>query len=489
MRRHRNATVLAAVVALALPVSASAVECSNALNGSGFAPNASGFRAIPQSPLGSATPIARASDFGASLILAELGKGALSYVGTQAAGWLFRQIGIEPSTGSAEVSAQLTRIRAEITQTNERLVSLAGSVDELKEVASAANYSNLVAQALPIIAKIKHVEKEILLLRTLTPAQRKTHAREILLYICNNLLDKQTELNERIVGNAPNADNIITGASKAARDSAPFFGQHQSMAARRAVEYYILYETLLLQLRVEWWHAIGKPGSYVKAQVDDVTEQVRHQRSLIKHDLNWNVHGGETHGQFIDKRNPTLVWWKVLFQDTGGLLAPILGDGTGSYRHYFKFYYDRAMSGDRTLMGVHPFYPEHAKADGRDPDGHTVLPLTVYPSKTVVARWHLGHHWRVPTQAEFEALIKGWSGASPAEWLARQTKPNIAVSLRMWDSNNGRPGTGFKREFYTSNSTNSGFSLENGQGVGQVTSFRAGLMLVRDVPSNHYWYP
>src|SRR5262249_6154835 len=156
----------------------------------------------------------------------------------------------------------------QVADNKQRIVDLGTSVNELQGVTSQAAFSGLVHQALPIVTKIKHVEHELTLLQPLTAHERKAHARTILLYICNNLLDKQVELDERIVGVGTGADNIITSSSKAARDEAPFFTQHQSAAARRAFEYYELYEAILLQYRVEWWHAIGEPGAYVQHQVD-----------------------------------------------------------------------------------------------------------------------------------------------------------------------------------------------------------------------------
>jgi hypothetical protein len=438
------------------------------------------------------------------VIIQELAKGALQAGGSLAAGYVFEQIGL----GTPDYSAQLSRLENEIRAANIRLDQLAGSVSELQGVVSQSGYSNLVGQAVPIISKIKYAQGELALLSTETNAGRKRGARAILDYVCTNLLDKQTELGERLVGTAPTADNLITSSSKAARDSVRYWTDAQSSQVRQVLAYYVEYEALLLQLRVEWWHAIGASRNYVVAQIDKVKRDVQTQDSLLKPDIARPKAGWER-GQhyFVDVKHPGLVWWPVRVYDVLPAYKP-------DHVTFLEQQAGRYFGGSWDSLGLQPFnvydftnygflnqyrggwrFGVHKPGENPFSEGvYGVGVLTAAPDRRPDSPLNDGFEWAPPTLSEVQSLIGGWQASgSPLAYLRAGAKPPLGYSLSRYQW--GTTVTGQEVIWARTDGACCHFKvidLRNGSVTDEINPNSreaiAGLFAVRPADPRGYWY-
>jgi hypothetical protein len=484
--------------------------CSDSLNTS----QAFGIKTALAHRSASFSSHARASSIVAGItgtaIITELAKGAVGGAGAQLYGYAMEQLGL----GAPNYGAKLDRLESEIRAANKRLDELQASVSELQGVTSQASFSNLVGQALPIISMIKYTQSEIGLLPTETPTGQKREARRILTYICTNLLDKQTELGDRLVGTAPTADNLITASSKAARDSVRYWTEHQSETVRRVASYYIEYEALLLQLRVEWWHAIGASNTYTVAQIDKVKTLVEKQQSLLKPDIERPT-GSWERGQhyFVDVKNPGLVWWPIRVSDALPAYSP---QNVASLEQLVT----TNFGGSWDKMGLQPFRISDFSSlnlDSRDPQtgvykhgwrfvirkpgernpdgfygsGRWVQDAPWGRPGSIASPANDGFEWAPATFGEVHALIAGWTG-SPLAYLRANSKPFFSYSLGWYDWN--KTSAGNEVIWTRADGACCDYrlvDLRNGNTTGPVPygfTGTAGLFAVRPANSRGYWY-
>lgn len=426
--------------------SAQASVCTEDLNGSKAFGAADTRATTTMSPLAirhgifsGVTPLA---------IVTELAKGVLGAIGAQGYGWVLEQVG----AGAPDYQAQLERMEQELRAVNTKLDELRNSVSELQGVTSQAAFSNLAGQAITIISKIKFVHDELGKLRLESKTRQKRGARTILVYICEHLLDKQTELNDRLVGTAPNADNLITSSSKAARDSVRYWTEAQSRQVRRVFEYYADYEALLLQLRVEWWHAIGSSKEYVGAQINDVKRQIETQQGLLKPDIALpNAPWNRGQHYFVDVRHPGLVWWPVRVND---VLPAYSAANTSMLEQWVK----RDFGGSWDKLGLQPFHIRDFGYFGRQ--GGSIFRMFIGPRNVreedgiygvgrgnfdSLVRSQLdkndGFEWKLATFDELQALISSWQG-SPLEYLRAGAKPRFEFNFNWYDWGKVAPQSG-----------------------------------------------
>ncbi|MCW2991218.1 MAG: hypothetical protein JWM73_1812, partial [Solirubrobacterales bacterium] len=361
---------------------------------------------------------------------------------------------------------QLKAVTDQITKVNERLAVLTASVDQLKQAASQAAYSDLVNQAVPILASIKDAEREISLMASIrTAAGKKAQARTVLLYICSKLLDKQTELNERLVGTGAGADNIITASNKALHDKTALWTEHQAAQLRQILEFYTLAEAQLLQLRVEWWHAIAKDPAYVKAQIAHVQTQIAHQHSLVK--------PGPGYERFVDPRQPGLVWYPLTVADAYGHFDPDTRAEVEAAA--------RANGGSYAKLGLVSFSWLRTRdytASSRGTFYHWPTRRSVYDSTGYFTR---AASYRAPSPEEVATLF---SGAAPnaAAWLRAQgfTQPLGAYA---------GPSRGLHAEVIWTSHFKTAFNLTNNTlRFNEWDGAPWGVIGVRSEPASTWWY-
>ena len=489
------------VLAIAAPAQAS--SCTSSLDASTAFGHTKTLRAAPAA----AAPRARAAfipGITGTVVIQELAKGVLGAVGAQGYGLVMQQLGL----GAPDYTSKLEKLERELTALQTRLNQLSASVAELQGITSQAAYSNLVAQATPIISSIRYVVDEIRLLPTENRYGQLREARSILLYICSHLLDKQIELNDRIVGTAPTADSIITASSRAARDSVRYWTQHQSTTVRRVLEYYIEYEALLLQLRVEWWNAIGSSKDYKLAQISRVEQDVRTQHGLLKPDIE-RPHAAWERSQhyFVDTKNPSLVWWPVRVYDVLPVYHAdhfaelekrkaaknVTWDQFGLNAFSFKDFphygfLNNYAGGVRFLVRRQGFTrPEGLYGVGRNP-GEQYLQF-----RDADLQKNDRFEWRLPSFSEMNALLNGWTG-SPGEYLRSNAKPRMTAIVGWYDWNSNSAGTS-PVVWTRADGPCCAYrlwDLNNGNTSGSVNTsgpnLYAGLIAVRAARSGGYWY-
>lgn len=488
MPSPRRLLIVPPVVAAVLGMAAAtaSASCAGALDTSHAFGTGSATRSAPVAPVAHSAQAALVATT-ATTILAELAKGAVSAVGGAGAGSVLTQIGLNPTAiALAGLSEQLTAV-------NGKLNELAGSVQEIKAASAQSHYSDLVTQALPIVTDIKYVDGEIRSLKDLTGANRKRHTRYILEYICGNLLDKQVQLNERLVGTGTGADTIIVASSRAAKNAQLLWTQHQSNAMRNILDYYSLYEALLLQFRTEWWNAIGMDRSYVRTQIANVKAQVDHQYTLLKPDVDPNGHG-----RFVDTRNPGLLWWPISMKDS-------LPAYSATEQAEIRTILNRDYGGDWNKMGLQLFRGSgHSIIDnicassltGRGAFGGSCL--WFYPINLSPGGYYIGDlsqrsgatsGFRPPTVAEVQSLIHGWTG-SPISWLPKQANPPLKMALSAWYGlHEYRQGKGLHAPVTWTNQYKVAVNLENGSvRHNEWDQAPWGVYAVAQTDARGYWY-
>jgi hypothetical protein len=467
--------------------SAQASTCVQDLNSS----NAFGNGTAAADVAAAAVPragVAVADEITGKTIIVQLLKGAIGAVGSKPTGYLLEKLGL----GAPDYRSQLNEVLAELKTVKTRLDDLQRFVLELQRSNSQGHFSTLVNLAIPVISKVEHVYNEIGLLPTETYAGQKRNSRSILDYICTNLLDKQEELNLRLVGTAPTADNLITSSSKAARDSVRYWTNAQSRAVRNVLDYYVDYEALLLQLRVEWWHAIGASKTYIVAQIEKVDKEVNEQTSLLKPEIA-RPYGFYDFGQhyFVDVKHPGLVWWPIRVRD-------VWKSYSAQHQAELDFLVQRDFGGSWDKLGLQPFnfhqfvnytgvyggWRFYIGKPGEPRDG-------IYGTITAEST-NDAHEWAVPTFAQVEELISGWQG-SPLSYLKANSNPSFSYSLGWYDwgknsagneviwTQGATPCCGYRLVDLRNGATSGIFASDN------RTAF-AGVFVVRPADPGGYWY-
>lgn len=450
-----------ACFALVLAAPAQAASCSARLDAHGV--YAAGAR--PVVPRQAAAPVATSAAAGAltQSILTELARGALRATGSHATGHLLSSIGLKNATAD-----QLDRMTRQIAELEERLVALGASIDELKRDHAQSAFTNLVTQALPIVSAIKHVKHEIKALDKIpTAAGKQAHGREILEYICENLLDKQTELNERIVGTGTGADNIITSSSKLMKYSTRLWTEHNTQVLRQILQYYTMLEAFLLELRVEWWHATGKEPSYIQHQIEHVQRQVDNQLSLLK--------PGPGYRHWVDTKHPQVVWWPLRMSDAWGVWQKFRASELSPHLS--------RVNGDKDKLGLVSWAWKDVEAHQSGGGNRNYL----WPLRR---RWDYlysdtlfsgAHGYRPPSPDEVTTLFRDAS-PNPLAWLRAQ---GIDWPLGAFAWNGGQ----LHKEVIWTSQVRTSFDLHTGRlRFNEWNAAPWGVIAVRNVPLHTYWY-
>jgi hypothetical protein len=502
MRKFAAALVCAGALVGVLSGTALASTCAQDLNSSKAYGNggAASDQPVALAPRFDFAPVPAAQIAGTpgtlsgSLIVDQLLKGAISAVGSKATGYALEKLGL----GAPDYRAQLDTLESELRAANTRLNELQRFVFELQKSGSEAGYSNLVNQAVPIIKDVKYVHDEIELLPSETPAGQKRLGRSILDYVCEHLLSTQTELNLRLVGTAPNANNLITSSSKAARDSVRYWTDAQTRAVRDVLAYYVDYEGLLLQLRVEWWHAIGSSKEYIVAQIEKVKKEIEEQEKLLKPGIA-RPYGYYDVGQhyFVDVKHPGLVWWPIRVRD-------MLSTYSQPHRAELERFVQQDFGGNWNHLGLQPFRQTWLTTNLANQRG--ALRLYVgKPGDAYADEWYAhpkpapydqpsddAHRWYMPSFQQGLELISGWTG-SPLAYLKANSNPAFDYSLGRYEWGKNSAGN----EVIWTQATDSPYSgfrlidLRNGATSGvfdYYSSAVAAVFAVRPADPGGYWY-
>ncbi|MGB9111768.1 MAG: hypothetical protein WCF24_03465, partial [Acidimicrobiales bacterium] len=228
----------------------------------------------------------------ATFILKSLAEGALQYVGGQSMGWVMQAFGFGDSTSIAlaQIQQQLAQISAQITALQA----------QLSQVAQEVQQGNCDSYSKDASVIISDTETGAMMLQTLasTPRDavatngrplREVRAEELKNYIRDHLLGKPLVLHNLLVG-LGGGQGLITACGKAIiSKTAPFIVPRQTKGVRDLVAWYQDEEISLLDLVVEYWHAIGENGATIAQAVANETTWQAQENAKLKPDLNSGV--------------------------------------------------------------------------------------------------------------------------------------------------------------------------------------------------------
>jgi hypothetical protein len=378
-------------------------------------------------------------------LASSLGAGAASYVGGAAAGWLLAQFGLGDGLGPdlAQIQQQLQQIADDLTTIKSQLNQVAAAVVQ-------GTYSQLAADAAPILGEIDYAEGQLSLLANLPPGahpadfsggcadppsddERAIVTCNLIQYIRTNLVGQDAVLNKVLVQPAPGADSILVAASKAVRAATTtFFDPDTSAEVESVQSYYSAYEADLLDLLVEYDHTLGSAGAdEAQLQVQQMaaagTGYAAQQQAVMKPPVLPN--------EVIDLRSG-LVW-------------------------------------QQQALGIGPAYAYDAPSCNGDAG---------IPSP-----------WSLPASGQLDALFSGWSG-SPEAWLEANAGMGFATAAATLAGSYGGDGCAvWSTDFDPGDgsfvavgvcATNGGQHFEEGDAVGTAL----GLVFRPLTSGESYWY-
>lgn len=268
MRRTRHAlAVCSATIAAALAVA-------------GGVPAASG----------GATPKAHAAN-AAATIAVEFAKAGAPYLVDKLkageAGSTGESIGnfIGPFVASGE-GAKLDQIRAEIAGLKLGIDDARAKLNSIAAHVTQSQYSTAALHASTVLGAIDKAQKELNNL-ALAPTEndRIVHADNLFAQLGphGNLHSAQETLHKQLTTPATGADGILIAANKAAKErSNPFFTRSLAVTQREVFKYYSMYQSVLLTLRVNYWHHRKLDHTTIERELHAFDRELSAQRDLLK---------------------------------------------------------------------------------------------------------------------------------------------------------------------------------------------------------------
>ena len=317
--------------------------------------------AIPRARA-SVSPRARASDDGfnpVATVFEQLLANALTKPDYAVLGWLadlFGLHGLFDNTG-------LTKIQQQLDQIEQHLVTVQAEIEQ-------NSFDALVAGTAKTVGDIASAEYDLSFLAHMssTDPTRMGFTGKLLDKIYNSgLLEAPSVLNAQLAPSAPGAEGVLVTASKAVVSKGRFFTSKSSAAVRAVYDYFAGQQAQLAILLTEYWHAepTDYSGTYVKGELANLQTTVEVTQAK---DLKPSVPAGTV----IDTH--TLKMWT---QDYS-VNPPIYGTFWPAHVS------DPAWIGPRSISGT-PF-----------------------------------SDWMLPTTEDYDALVKGWQGKSPVDWLEQE---------------------------------------------------------------------
>jgi hypothetical protein len=380
-----------------------------------------------------------------SSLASTLGDQAVSYASGAAAGWLLDQFGLGDGIGSdlAEIQQQLQQLADDLTTIKSQLNQVAAAVVQ-------GSYSQLAADAAPILGQIDYAEGQLSLLANLPPGahpadfsggcanppaddERAIIACDLVQYVRTNLVGQDAVLNKLLVQPAPGADSILVAASKAVRaNTATFFDSDTSAEVESVQSYYSAYEAELLDLLVEYDHTLGSAdGDEAQLAVQQMaapgTGYAAQQQAQMKPPVPTS--------QTIDLRT-NLVW-------------------------------------QQQALAIGPGYAYDAPSF----NGDAGIPAP----------------WSLPSSAQLDALLSGWS-TSPEAWLTTSAGMSFTAATATLGGDFGGDACGiWTTDFDAGDGSftlvgacpaNGGQHFENGDAIGSALA-----LVYRSLTADEsYWY-
>ena len=201
--------------------------------------------------------------FGAT-IATELGKGAASYIGGQLMGWGLKEAGIGFEDATQE---QLNKMNEKLDQISRQLSDLEDKLDDVVSQISKqildSEYNTRVGQMSDFIGHITSIRDE--LNRFINnpvknnPELLEKSRQEIISNIKNHLISNENLIHNQLIG-VGSQESLIKVFSRAVKLNHRFVTSKDSEKVTTMYEYFEAVQTSMLELMVEYYHAIGEGG-------------------------------------------------------------------------------------------------------------------------------------------------------------------------------------------------------------------------------------
>jgi hypothetical protein len=222
---------------------------------------------------------------GAAYLVGHLKDGALGEHGATVGNLLGPFVEDGNAADIAAIRQEIDGLKLAIVEVHAHLNTVAGHVVQ-------AQYSHAALEAAKVTGAIDKAQKELAHLAHATTAHdRKLHADHLIAQLGphGDLYSAQEVLHKQLTVPAPGADGLLIAANKAARGKAhPFFTHQLSLSQREVYKYYAMYEAVLLQLRLNYWHYKGYSSAAIHRELKAFDGELASQSALVK---TW-VHDG-----------------------------------------------------------------------------------------------------------------------------------------------------------------------------------------------------
>ncbi|HEV7773498.1 MAG TPA: hypothetical protein VGO48_09470 [Conexibacter sp.] len=216
---------------------------------------------------------------GAGYLVGHLKNGALGEHGATVGNLLGPFVEDGTATDIAAIRREIDGLSLAIVEVHSHLNTVAGHVVQ-------AQYSHAALEAAKITGAIDKAQKELAHLAHATTAHsRRIHAEHLIAQLGphGELYSAQEILHKQLTVPAPGADGLLIAANKAARGKAhPFFTHQLSLSQREVYKYYSMYEAVLLQLRLNYWHYKGYTSEEIHRELKSFESDLAGQNALVK---------------------------------------------------------------------------------------------------------------------------------------------------------------------------------------------------------------
>ena len=216
---------------------------------------------------------------GAAYLVGHLKDGALGSHGATVGNLLGPFVEDGQAADIAAIRQEIDGLRLAIVEVHAHLNVVAGHVVQ-------AQYSHAALEAAKVTGAIDKAQKELShLAHAETAHDRKLHADHLIAQLGPNgdLYSAQEVLHKQLTVPAPGADGLLIAANKAARGKAqPFFTHQLSLSQREVYKYYSMYEAVLLQLRLNYWHFKRYSSEAIHRELKAFDTELAGQAALVK---------------------------------------------------------------------------------------------------------------------------------------------------------------------------------------------------------------
>lgn len=342
---------------------------------------------------------------GGGLAASGIGGFLAEAAGKAALGWVLAAFGYEDLLKNQDMEL----IKQALGELNKKVTRLESQVE-------TAGFSTLVHLTDVQTGKISHAAAQLALLTSMTDRDptRKKFAETVSAYVGANLVDVPAILNQNLGTSVPIADNLLKGASRIVQKQGRFFDAKSSGQIRRIYDYYAAQQIQASLLIVEYQHTLPEAfsGATVKAGIDRVAANIDAQKQSLKPAV--------PVGTVIDTRT-NRMWTQDYPNDPVHRATEFL-----------------------TLRTPAKGGRETAQALMRGPMS--------------LGAKYVFNNWTLPFLSDYKALVDGWTGKDPAEWLIEQAHMPRGVVL----ANEGRQFYGNENTSFLRDLNERGFDYRRG---------------------------